>query len=532
MLNAPLPSLRNQAWISAGVFLAAIWLAWKVGNIIAIGDMHDLALLVFALAGCAVAVMILRSWRSGFYLFLVWLMFEDLARKYLGNGTALFFGKDILVGLIYLSLFIAIRRGREKTFRPAFLLPLLLFLWLGVIQIFNPNSPSVLYGLLGFKLDFYYIPLLFVGYALIRSDEDLKKFLLANVVLASVISALGIAQAILGNSFLNPAHLAPELQELGNLDKVTPITGQVLSLPTSVFVSSGRFGFYLMLAAILVVGTVGYLLLYTNRNRKIAFAAIALVGAAAFFSGSRGTLIVSAVSILVLAAGFLWGAPWRRGQAHRIVKAIRRSLVVAALGLTAVLLIFPQKSSSRISFYNETLNPESPAYALHNRAWTYPMQNLADAFIGQHWIVGTGLGTASLGTQYVSKLLGEKPPGVWVEEGYGVLIVEMGILAPFLWILWSASMLYYSWRVVRQLRQTRLFPIAFAIFWYAFVLLYPMTFGGLSIYQNYINNAFLWLLIGILFRLPSILEAQRAPEIASAPAPTPLHARCLRLRRT
>ena len=99
-----------------------------------------------------------------------------------------------------------------------------LLIWLGVIQILNFNSPHILYGLIGFKLYFYYIPLMFVGYALIRSDEDLRKFLVANGVLACVISVIGIVQAIVGNSFLNPTTLAPELRELGNLEKVTPLS--------------------------------------------------------------------------------------------------------------------------------------------------------------------------------------------------------------------------------------------------------------------------------------------------------------------
>lgn len=517
MLGARVLSLRNQAWISIGLFLAAIWLAWKLGDIIAGGEIRSLEFAAFGLAGCAVSVAILRNWRSGFYLFLFWLMFEDLARKYMGNGTVLFFGKDILVGLTYISLFVAIRQGKEKTFRPPFLLPLMLFVWLGAIEIFNQNTPSIVYGLLGFKLDFYYIPLIFVGYALIRGDEDLRKFLVANSIIASIIAGLGIAQAILGNSFLNPATLAPELQELGNLDKVTPISNQVLSLPTSVFVSTGRFSFYMILAVILVVGTAGYLLLYTRRNRTIAFLAIGIVGAATFFSGSRGAIIVAAVSIFALALGFLWGAPWRWRQAHRMVKAIRRSVLIAGLGLAAVLLIFPAESASRIAFYTETLNPGSSAYELHNRTWNYPIQNLMDALHSDHWIVGNGLGTASLGTQYVSKLLGEPPPNLWVEEGYGVLIMEMGILAPLLWILWTASMLYYSWKTVRRLRQTRFFPIAFAICWYAFLLLYPLTFGGLAMYQNYINNAFLWLLVGVLFRLPAILDSPGAPVSLATP---------------
>ena len=86
--------------------------------------------------------------------------------------------------------------------RPPFLLwfPLSLFVWFAAFQIFNPNSPSVFYGLLGFKLDFFYLPMMFVGYALIRNREDLRKFLAGNAILAIVICAAGILQAILGTA--------------------------------------------------------------------------------------------------------------------------------------------------------------------------------------------------------------------------------------------------------------------------------------------------------------------------------------------
>jgi hypothetical protein len=71
-------------------------------------------------------------------------------------------------------------------------------------------------------------------------------------------------------------------------------------------------------------------------------------------------------------------------------------------------------------------------------------------------------------------------------------------------------LLYFSWKVVRQLRQTEYFPVALAIFWYAFVLLVPFSYNGMAPYQNYIMNAYLWLLIGVLFRLPHLLGDQRA----------------------
>jgi hypothetical protein len=519
MMNARIPAMRNQAWIGLGLFSFALWLAWELGGKIAAEDMRSIAFITFGFAGCVVAVTILRNWRNGFYMFMVWLLFEDLVRKYLGNGTALFFGKDVLALLTYISLFAAIRGGREKSFHPPFLLLLSLFLWLGLLQVFNQNSPSILYGLLGFKLYFYYMPMMFVGYALIRNDEDLRKFLVVNVVLAGVITSLGITQAILGHGFLNPTTLAPEIRGLGQLDRVTPLSGQILSLPTAVFVSSGRYFLYLTMTEILAIGTAAYLLLYTHRNRKLTFVVVGLIGAGILLSGSRGAVVYGAASTVFLAAGFLWGAPWGKRQAHRMLKAIRRYFIMAALGLTAMLLLFPNETASRMAFYTETLLPSSSAYEVGNRTWAYPISNLMGALTRPNWVLGNGIGTASLGTQYVSKVLGQPPPDLWVEEGYGQLIIEMGIIAPFLWLLWTGALLYYSWGVVRRLRQTRFLPIAFAIFWYAFLLLYPFTYGGLAPYQNFISNAYLWLLVGILFRLPELAENPPSQAMVSTNRP-------------
>jgi len=513
LFNTRIPALRNQALIGITLFVLGLWVAYEVGGKIAINDFSPIIYVALLFAGILVAATALRNWRTGFYLFLVWLLFEDLVRKYMGNNLALFFGKDVLAGLVYISLYVAVRKGRERTFRPPFLFFFSLFFWLGVLQIFNQNSPHILYGLLGFKVYFFYVPLMFVGYALIRSDEDLRKFLVANAALAGLISVCGIIQAIVGHSFLNPTVLAPELQDLGALDKVTPLTSQLFSLPSSVFVSSGRFAIYLVQIFILVMGSAGYLLLHTTRSRKLVFMVLGIICGATLFSGSRGAVIYVAASFLILSAGFLWGAPWRWKQAHRMAKAIRRSLIVSALGLAFILLVFPNEAGSRIAYYTETLSPSSSAYQLSNRSWDYPIQNLLFAFEQPHWVVGNGIGTASLGTQYVAKVIGQRPPTFWVESGFGVLIVEMGILAPCLWILWSVALLYYAWKVMLRLRQTRFFPITFAILWYAFLLLLPMTFGSLSSYQNYLCNAYLWLLIGVLFRLPDVLVNPPAPAV-------------------
>jgi hypothetical protein len=514
LLNQRIPVIRNQTLIGLSVWAFGLFMAWELAGKILVNDMSSIAFVALACVALVVAIKILRDWRLGFYSFLIWVLFEDLVRKFLGNNMAIYFAKDVLVGLTYVALFVDIRRGRAATFRPPFRVFFFLFLWLGIVQIFNSNSPNILYGLMGAKIYFFYVPLMFVSYALIRNDEDLRKFLVVNAVLAAVISALGITQAILGNSFLNPTTLAPDLRELGSLDRVTPLTGQILSLPSAVFVSSGRFAYYLIVAVIVVMGSAGYLLLYTKRSRKVVFVAFALVLGATLFSGSRGAVVYVFASVLVLAVGLLWGAPWRWRQAHRMVKAVRRAFIIGSLALAAILLLFPEQAGTRLAFYTETLSPSSSAYEGHNRAWDYPLLNLELAFTNKNWLLGNGIGTASLGGQYVARFTGSPPLNIWVEEGYGLLIIEMGIVAPFLWLLWTGALVITGWRALRPLRQTRFFPIGFAILWYVFLLLYPLTFGGLVPYQNYVTNAYLWLLVGILFRLPSLLVQQ--PDSAAA----------------
>ncbi|MBI3669968.1 MAG: hypothetical protein HY237_09350 [Acidobacteria bacterium] len=499
---------------AAGIGLGALGLIWVLATWVVAGSSTQLILAGLVVIVVGIVVSILNDWRSGFYLFLIWLLFEDLARKYLGNNMAVYFGKDVLVGVTYLSFFLAHRRGRVDSFRPPFMVPLSLFFWLGVVQVFNPESPSLLYGLLGLKLYFYYIPLMFVSYALLRTGADLRKFLALNLALGGLIAVLGIVQAIVGLDFLNPQVLAPELQSLGRLTRQAPISGELVPVPTSVFVSGGRFSWYLILAWIMFMGTQGYLLLRGGRRVLFGFVGIGIVTVAAMVSGVRAAVVYIGASALVLSAAFLWGAPWRWGHGHRLVKSLRRSFVGAGLALLLMVQLFPKSIGANWSFYSETLAPSGPGSELVSRTWDYPIRNLVGAFENPRWPYGYGTGTSSLGVQYVSRLLGERTIDMTVESGYGTLVVELGILGLILWVMWTFALLRAGWKVVRQLKQTAMFPIGFSILWFAALLLIAFTYMGLAPYQNFVFNAYLWMLVGVVFRLPTL--AAQAPEPAKA----------------
>src|SRR5260370_41282948 len=139
------------------------------------------------------------------------------------------------------------------------------------MQVFNPASSQLMYGVMGLKIFFYYIPLLFVGYAFLNSEAELRRFFFVNLILAAIIVSLGIAQAIIGHTFLNPQILADEIRGLSTLYRVAPISGAVLYRPNSVFVSTGRFGNFLLVTLMLVFGLSGYLLLRHRAGRAFRF---------------------------------------------------------------------------------------------------------------------------------------------------------------------------------------------------------------------------------------------------------------------
>jgi len=520
-------NMRRSPLVVLGFLIIFVVAAYKTANYVIAGDMTGLAFVALAFVGCAFIVVMLNNWRNGLYFFLTWLLFEDFARKYLGNNMAIYFAKDVLAAVLYLSFFLAYRRKEVTSFRPPFLVPVLIFVWFGVMQVFNPASTHLMYGVLGVKLFFYYVPLLFVGYALLNSETELRHFFFVNMILALIIVSLGIAQAILGHTFLNPAILADDIRGLSTLYRVSPISGLTMYRPTSVFVSTGRFGNFLLVSWLLVFGFSGYLLLRHKRGRALAFIALAVTVAGLALCSSRGVVLFSAGSAAVGVFAFVWGAPWRQREVIRVLRTAQRSALGIALGIGLLFFIFPDALLSRVAFYTETLTPGTKSSELQNRTWDYPLMNFLGAFGYDRWPYGYGIGTTSLGTQYVARIFNAKPTVIGVESGFGTLIIEMGIGGLLLWFVMSFAILLSAWRVVKQLRGSPWFPLAFVIFWYAGLLLFPLTFTGIQAYEDFVLNAYLWLLLGILFRLPTLAVSSQYAANAQLP---PMYNPQIRLR--
>jgi hypothetical protein len=340
--------------------------------------------------------------------------------------------------------------------------------------------------------------------------------------LTIAIAGLGIAQAIIGPSFLNPATLQDDIRELSMNYRVSPLSGEIAYRPTSVFVSNGRLQDFLIVSWLMSLGFGGYLILRSRKGRILAFITIAVVAAASFMSTSRGVLMWNLGSALIVGAAFLWGAPWKQREAIRAVKIIQRALLVVSLALFGLVIVFPNAFGARLAVYSETLLPSSTASELTYRTQTYPLKNFLLAFEHPRWPYGYGTGTASLGMQYVTRIMHAEPMEIAVENGYGNLIVEMGIGGLILWIVLGTALCTAAWKIVKRLKGSPWLPLGFVIFWYAFLLMFPMGYSSTGAYQDFVMNSFLWVLLGILFRLPSIaMSAQFAVTAGPVTKPKP-----------
>jgi len=477
-------------------------------------DFHSFVYLGLVICLAVIFVAVLKDWKRGVYYFLAWITFEDLIRKYMGNNMLIFFAKDFLVLSLYISFIAARRSSRVKNLlKPSFRMPLLFFVWLGVLQVFNPASTSFFYGLLGLKLYFLYIPLLWIGYALLNDEREIRRLFFFSCVLILAVAAVGIAQSILGHSFLNPTYLQEDIREVSTLYRVSPTTGAIAYRPTSVFVSTGRFVNLLVISWVFALGFSGYLLMRKQSGRWLPIITVGAVAAAALMSTSRGVIVWLLVSLLAMGAAFLWGVSWTKEQHLQIMRAIRRSAVVVVIAISILVALFPDAVASRVDILSETLSPWSTKSEFALRAHEYPLDNFVRAFDFPRWPYGYGIGTASLGVQYVTRILHATPMKIGVENGYGQLVLELGIVGLLLWIILTWAVCRSAWKAANLLRGTRAFPLAFGLYWNAFLLLLPMSFYGLNAYQDFIVNAYLWLTLGCLFRMPELVRTQAAQAL-------------------
>jgi len=512
--------LGNQQVAAIGIVLLAALAAYPLAQSIVTESYGELFITLAFVVGAFFTILILREWRLGVVLFFVWVVFEDLMRKFLGNNMLVYLTKDIIIFAAYGSFLLALAQRKETMAKNPLRIPLLAFVTWVFIETLNPYLENYLVPVLGLRMSLLYVPLLYLGYGFFRKEENLRRFWLLMLGIAALTSLLGITQSIVGLDFLNPAS-APNLRLY--LVRYAPGSGAAVPRPTSTFVDAGRFAQYMMVMAFVGLGIVAYL--YNSAasvkrsTRLLAWAGWAMILIGLFLSGQRAAILWITVSFAAIFFGWSVISGLSRTRTRsRLNFPVGWVLAAGLCVLFLAALASPERFRSTFSFYTETMDPSSQYTEFSSR----PQQHFrltAFAWEQSEWL-GHGTGSASLGLQYVSPLLRDQEAYKFrdqVEGGYAAVLWEWGIIGLVLWLWWSLLLLKVMAQTVWKLRDTRFFWLASAITMCIFFILFPSFFMGWQIYQNYLTQSFIWFLIGMLFRLPHFLSDQPADALAGAP---------------
>ena len=513
------PFVGNQQFVAIGFVAVAFLSAFYLGRTIIAEDYRELALALVFAVGSLSTVFILREWRLGVVLFFVWAVFEDLLRKYLGNNMLVYAVKDVVALAAYASFLLAVLQRKETVMKNPLRVPLLAFVAWVAIETLNPYLENYLVPVLGLRMSLFYLPMLFLGSSFFANEEHVRKFWFLMLGVAAFIGVLGIVQSFVGLDFLNPTS-APNLRLY--LTRYAPESGSAVPRPTATFVDAGRFAQYMLVMAYVGLGIVAYFYnIAVARSRRVRFFAWAcwiVILAGLFLSGQRSAIIMVILSLIGMFVIWLVLRP-------RIRSVLRpfpfgKILLAGAIVLLITAAVMPERFEAAYRFYVETIDPRASTEV--SRRPLAHVHSTIFALEESGWI-GHGTGSSSLGLQYVAPLLPEAEAYKFrdqVEGGYAVVVWEWGIVGFVLWLWWSLLLLKIMIQTVWRLRDTRFFWLAGTIALCIFAVLFPNFFTGMQIYQNYLTQAFLWFLIGMLFRLPMFV-ADEAAALRNAPATSP-----------
>lgn len=374
---------------------------------------------------------------------------------------------------------------------PKVVLALLTALVVG--QMLNPSVPNIQTAVIGAKVWLLYIPMMFVGYHVLRDTRDLERLLKVMSLSALLPAMLGLVEAALfytGNEqavfSLYGQGAAGATQEFAGL--AYGADERILRRVPSTFTFFVQyFGFLLVISAVSWAWWRGFL---SGTGRHwLGAATWILIVLAAFLSGSRNAFI--AVPLVVAFTVILERRALPRGPGLRLV-----ALGAAATGAVLLAMGLLQTAFSLVALsLNGLLLPA------------------VEKAVGGPIITGLGTGTNTLAARITDAALIDRVVESWVLKS----LVELGIGGLALVLSLFGVILFRSFRSHWHLRDHRLVIVSSSLLALLLVLVYN-TVKGFTLDLDPVNIYF-WFLIGVVARLPQ-LDAEQAAGNSGAKPPT------------
>jgi hypothetical protein len=450
-------------------------------------------------------------------LILAYLSIEGFLKLLSNYNQLVHVGLDIIVlsVTVWLVLEAVIQRQRSLLLLPWTRLILIYALWV-VLQLLNPNSPGLLPSLAAFKVHLAMIPLYFISAAVFMNLQDVRRFLVALVVISLLPCGMALTQYALGPSSV--LDLSPRFwQNISYYHEWRPFGTSAMPGGASVFA-------YLAapLAVVLLVADT------SKRVRVLCLVAIMLSAATFVVSGVRQVFLGCVLTLLTMATLLAW----RRRGAGAVALAVVALIGFAAF--TAVQTWLRPMATENVA--REERAPEiwrerdvtTRLLTLTNRA-TYTESRqfplAAVTYRAVHYPFGAGLGRTGSASGTFANLYAADPKSAriqaevgWSDNFFADMIVETGIPGMLMLTTVLIGMLAGAWRLARHATHPAVVAVAASLAGF-YVSVLAMSYGSQPLLANPVT-AYFWVFSGLLVALGRI-DAQAA---ATPPEPAPVHA--------
>ena len=397
-----------------------------------------------------------------------------------GAASAL---KDLFfVAPAYIGFMVMQRKDRRV---PVFWAPLLLTVFIALIQSMNPNLPNIFVALVGLKTYFWYIPMLALGYYFASSQRELSRFFRLVSLTAMVPAVVGIVQALLMYS----GHRDVALRFYGNAasamthDDVNLLvsgTGVHLRRIPSTFPFATQYYIYL---AVMLCCSYAWWRGFEHTDklaRRLGPIRLAVtIVVAAMLSGQRGAFLF--VPLLVLMILLLHnGGLDRRGFL---------CAAAAAAGLSLAFLVLSGSSGAS----PESLVPNAIAIGKSQFISLFGMA-------GEELLTRQSMAWAPV-IYAARQFFPEGRLVFWEESLYIKAYFELGLAGLVTYGLFLAGTVTMVVRSLRSLQNSAFLLIVVATL---ALVLWTLIYGAkTSLLDLDPLNFYFWFLIGITLRLPS-----------------------------
>ncbi|HXV23436.1 MAG TPA: hypothetical protein VED46_04175 [Alphaproteobacteria bacterium] len=443
-------------------------------------------LAVLALTGVLSWASILRNWKLGLRLLVLYLPFAGAFILLTGGSIVAHLAKDLLFVLpIYLSCAVRGIAARDLRFPSALLLSLLFLSAVVIIQMANPSVANLAVALVGAKVWLFYIPLMMVARAALASEREIVLLLRSMMALAPIPCLVGLGQyfgsSTVGYEETITAFYGDAAAGATQGFSAFHYGGELYRLP-STFQSVAHYFGYVEHS---IVPTYAVLRSDPSRLwRRYALAVMVLLIAAGLLSGARAAFVfIPALLVIILVLDRV------------LVGAMIWAVAVPAMSL----LVLNLAGLDPLAIFTH-VNALGQHYATG-----LVVRSVVDAASNFSWGLGTGMNTISA-RHFVSgdaRLVG-------FESQYAKAITELGIVGLLALVSVFGCMIVSSWNTLQRAANGRWHSTAAALTAY-FVLLPIHALKGWPLDWEP-ANLYYWMFGAIVFALPRVGVSKQTPK--------------------